>query len=364
MSGDVNVMHVPDICASSVEEANIATDQLNAYIQLRNLAVSDPRQARQQITLLLDTSVPELEYFLRQAAAPGEGRIRHLVASVLRSHPAKAKVAHHLEHWLTTETDAFARRAVEEALRGLTRATSTSRVKLTENNGVSDLIARAYHQVAEQLRHEVRNALLEIQTPLRELQTISESLPADSPVRIRLEEQIRLARTGTRNTGRLVEFDTGDDRYFSRRTIVLYDWLISHALRYVETLTVPPILHVEASSGVRSLTVIANDHLLNIVFKNLWSNARQVTGEHCVLTARISVNAGKIVLLMMDNGPGFDTVASEMAFQNPFSTKGAGRGRGLLEIDEAMRELGGAARLEPVALNEFRIVLYFPLEAA
>lgn len=360
-------MHVPDNEADRGDghDTDYATKQLEAYQMLRSLVAADPREARKNITLLLDAETPELQSLLFQAAAPGEGRVRHLIANAARSHPAKARVIENLYQWLETETDAFARRAIEETLRGSTRNIFGSNVKDKEDKGIPDLIARTYHHIAGQLRHEVRNSLLEMQTPLRELKAISESLPVNSSIRVSLDEQIRLARIGLRNTAVLVEFDTGDGSdYFIRRAVTLCEWLEMHASRYLETLINPPVFRIEATPKIRLTTIRANDYLLNLVFKNVWNNAMQAVGTPCTITARLTVSESKISILMIDNGSGFDTAAAEMAFQDPFSTKGAGRGRGLLEIDEAIRELGGSARLFLVAHNQYRLLLRFPLEVS
>lgn len=48
---------------------------------------------------------------------------------------------------------------------------------------------------------------------------------------------------------------------------------------------------------------------------------------------------------VLDTGQGFSKDMKEIAFQEMFSTKTAGRGRGLLEIQEAVGRLGGSIQL-------------------
>jgi sensor histidine kinase regulating citrate/malate metabolism len=47
-----------------------------------------------------------------------------------------------------------------------------------------------------------------------------------------------------------------------------------------------------------------------------------------------------------------------------FSTKTPGRGRGLLEIQEAVERLGGNIRLYEEQPSEYRLQIRLPLEAA
>src|ERR1051325_5236293 len=52
---------------------------------LRRLAVEDPREARKAFLRILDSGGAALERFLGQISSPADGRLRHLVASALRT---------------------------------------------------------------------------------------------------------------------------------------------------------------------------------------------------------------------------------------------------------------------------------------
>jgi sensor histidine kinase regulating citrate/malate metabolism len=67
--------------------------------------------------------------------------------------------------------------------------------------------------------------------------------------------------------------------------------------------------------------------------------------------------------LVLDNGSGFPEMQLETAFQQIFSTKSESRGRGLLEIADAVLRLQGKVDLAKVATNEYRIHIQLPVDA-
>jgi sigma-B regulation protein RsbU (phosphoserine phosphatase) len=91
----------------------------NLYERLRQLAVEDPREARKVFLQLLDSGGPALDHFLGRISSAADGRLRHLVASALRNHRDRERLAPHLIAWHEIETDEFTRRAIAAALDGL-----------------------------------------------------------------------------------------------------------------------------------------------------------------------------------------------------------------------------------------------------
>ena len=89
------------------------------YERLRRLVVEDPREARRVFLQLLDSSGPPLDHFLGRISSPADGRIRQLVASALRNHRDRERLAPHLIAWQEIETDEFTHRAIAAALDGL-----------------------------------------------------------------------------------------------------------------------------------------------------------------------------------------------------------------------------------------------------
>src|SRR5215475_1603240 len=95
------------------------------YETLRRLAVEDPRDARKVFLQYLDSGGSAVERFLEQISSPGDGRLRHLVASALRSNRDKERLAPYLISWHEIETDEFAKRAISAALDGVKMQSAT-----------------------------------------------------------------------------------------------------------------------------------------------------------------------------------------------------------------------------------------------
>src|SRR4051812_4297162 len=89
------------------------------FSNLRKLAAENPRQARIQLLSLLDSDAATIEEVLRLAGAPGEGRLRQLIANAVRQRSDKPRLVPHLRRWLATETDEFSKAAINGALVGV-----------------------------------------------------------------------------------------------------------------------------------------------------------------------------------------------------------------------------------------------------
>jgi sensor histidine kinase regulating citrate/malate metabolism len=108
--------------------------------------------------------------------------------------------------------------------------------------------------------------------------------------------------------------------------------------------------------------ILASDYLLEIVFWNIWLNAHQAGGSDCSMTVIFEADGKDLVLKVLDSGQGFSKDLKEIAFQEMYSTKTPGRGRGLLEIQEAVERLGGQVRLYEEKPSEYRLQIRLPLE--
>ena len=64
-----------------------------------------------------------------------------------------------------------------------------------------------------------------------------------------------------------------------------------------------------------------------------------------------------------DNGEGFSPELREIVFQQVYSSKNnSGRGRGLMEIQDAVERLAGRVELYEAKPSDFRIRISVPLE--
>jgi sigma-B regulation protein RsbU (phosphoserine phosphatase) len=140
---------------------------------LRRLAVEDPREARKVFLQLFDSGGSVLEQFLGQISTPGDGRLRHLIASALRNNRDKERLAPYLIAWHEIETDEFAKRAMAAALDGI-KTESTGQTALARE------VARLTAAIGRELAQRERlNRELEIAREVQE-HLFPQRLPAVS----------------------------------------------------------------------------------------------------------------------------------------------------------------------------------------
>ena len=320
--------------------------------KIRMLAAGDPKAARELVESLLDGDPQELERFLLRLAAPDEGRLRQLVANTARKRPDREKVVPHLLRWMEHESDEFAQRAIQAALAGIDlhqRRQDPSPDPLG--------LVQTYRYVADRLCHKVRNAL---PGPVRHLRQIEE-LARQTADPISSEILATAAHLGhsLRMISHAVEFDTGD-RYFEWRPVNLVQWLPAAGREY-NTRNEAITLAVETKGGHQEAIIWANNYLLDTIFWNLWKNAQQAVYGPCRVGVAIGVESGHIALLVTDNGDGLPEDLARLAFEDWISTHGNGRGRGLLEVADAVRRLSGQVEVVDLGSHGYRVRMTFPL---
>jgi signal transduction histidine kinase len=331
-------------------------DEADAIYQaLRRLAAENPRAARQRFEQLLTGDAAALEAVLVRMAAPGEGRLRQLVANAARGSSHYSPLATHFTRWLAVETDEFARRAIAAAL---DTPPAPPKRAAPGQPLVERPLVELYRYVADRMSHELRNALLAPKTRLLQLREYADRM-GDVVLRSDLQALLAQLDDDFLGLGRVVNFEP-DDPYFAVRPLSLCDWVEGmngeYARRYnrVE-------LHVEASPADRRVRVLGSDYLLRLVFWNLWLNAHQATGDPCKIRLVVECIAGRVGVLVLDGGSGFSSEMAEIAFQERFSKNGPHRGRGLLEVQEAVQQLQGQAQLVEHRPGELRVKLSFPI---
>src|SRR5262249_43513538 len=128
--------------------------------------------------------------------------------------------------------------------------------------------------------------------------------------------------------------------FFALRPMSILDWIMTMNGVYARKFE-PIDLTIDATPDVNAMRVVASDYLLDTVFWNLWINAQQSVSDRCQIAVVARVEASSIRLIVLDNGDGFSVEARESAFGSRYSTKGKSRGRGLLEVQDAMDQLRG-----------------------
>lgn len=326
------------------------------YERLRRLAVEDPREARRVFLAAFEEKSSGLDELLTRLRKPNEGRLRQVVANSVRAHPEKARIASELLQWRETETDEFTRRAIDGALVGVD-PTALREDKTLQKVAVPSEIADVYRYVSDRLRHRLRNTMLAAQAHANRLSRLATTSQASE-----VQTVVAKLNDAMISMGRELEATDVDPEYFRLRAIVLPDWLQQLNARYASQYSPVKLNMIHANHAW--IRVLANDYLLETIFWNIWLNAQQSVGENCEITIAFGRHLGILEMLISDNGEGFSPELSEIVFQQVYSSKNnSGRGRGLMEIQDAVERLAGRVELYEAKPSEFRIRISVPLEA-
>jgi signal transduction histidine kinase len=333
--------------------------QTDSLDNLRWLSASDPKQARTAFLVLLQQGTDAVNDILGSASGPGDGRLRQMIAMVYRTDPATSVLEPWLRRWLEAEADEFTRAAIESAL--ASRKAPVPAARPTARSAAAQTV-EAYRFVADRLCHRIRNAMTLPNAQIKRLEQMLGSI-ADPVVQNELMEIFAGIQAGFVRISRSVEFDTGDD-YLTWQSIPLVTWLYSMEKEFTARFGQAK-LSIPCEPVVRKTTVRGTRFFLETLFGNLWSNAIQASDPPCRFEVQCALDSGRGVLdmLVLDSGPGFTESHLDTAFQQVFSTKSPSRGRGLLEIADAVAKLQGTVELVKVAGSEYRIRIGLPAEA-
>ena len=324
------------------------------YDRLRRLAVEDPKEARRVFLSAFESNSDDLHDLLAKLNRPNEGRLRQVVANALRTHPEKHRLVPDLFRWRESETDEFTRRAIEGALAGVDPAASRQSETQKAKGGPSE-VGDVYRYVAGRLRHRLRNTMLSAQAQTSRLKRlISPDATRDvQAVIAKLNDAMILM-------GRDLEATDVDPEFFRQRSIGLPDWLRQMNSRYTSHYNAInlKLLHADGEP----IRVFANDYLLETIFWNIWLNAQQAVGANCEIVIDFGIKGKQVELRISDNGAGFDSDLKDVVFQQVYSTKPGNRGRGLLEIQDGVEQLGGYIALYQPRPSEYRILIGLPLD--
>lgn len=334
--------------------SNEAMEEL--YISLRMLAVQDPRAARKKFEGLLDSAPDAAESVLIRMAAPGEGRLRQLVANLARTRADRSPFVDHFERWLAVETDQFAQRAISAAMDSPRPVAPSAPIQRAL---VAREMVEMYRYVSERLRHELQNALLRPKTRLLQLLETVKRID-EGVTRAQLESLMAQLQDEFQAIGRMVEFEPNDP-HFTLRPLNICDWVQQMNIEYAKRFSRID-LTIVAPDHISKQQIFASDYLLRLVFWNLWVNAHQAAGQPCSITLACEFCAEELWMTISDNGPGFPAEMAGVAFENRFSHNGPNRGRGLLEVQDAMQQLHGNAQLVETSTGVFRVRLIFAVK--
>jgi signal transduction histidine kinase len=341
------------------------------YLELRRTAASDPRAARARLLEMLSADSSILDRLFDLMKPPSESRLRHLVANTAKSQRGDKQIRDrlipHLLQWQRFESDEFAKSAISAALQGLDLAAYAntypgSAAPRMSDSASEDLLCseeavEIYRWVAGRLCHRVRNRM---ELPIAYLVDAIHEATAieDDATRTAVTKRLIEAQQTFKEVARIVEFNIDDD-HFRWRPVAIVPWLKKMTDSYKASNRFFQLEIAGDRAGSDQL-VEATDLLLEVIFWNLWQNIAQEADGECVAKVGISACDGRLYFLISDNGPGFQPTHTAEAFKTSLSTRGEERGRGLLEVADAVQRLRGTARLVPVS-GEYRIELSFPI---
>lgn len=322
------------------------------YEELRRLAFEDPLGAKRIFTGILEGDEPALRAVLDLASASGDGRVRQVIARVAQKHPGRGKVMDALARWKETETDEFALSAIDDALKeiGGRRQHSKPPAEFPD-------LSFTFRYLSGRLRHRVLNTLpragISVDCLRDEIQRIGgdELLNSVLPM---LDDMF----SSLRRLERAVSFEE-EDIYFTPARILLPDWLKAYLPKYRAQFGGIK-LRLEFGQAFDHAWVKASPFLLETVFSNLWYNSKQAVGADAEVTLSGALQGANLIVNVIDNGGGFTSLDTERAFRLQYSTKGdSERGRGHMEVADAMRRLGGDASVRQLPGHGYRVVLTF-----
>jgi signal transduction histidine kinase len=331
------------------------TERSDAMEDLRRLAAADPKRARAVINDLVRTGGEGLREVLTSASRPGEGRVRQMIAAVYRTDKSPDVLESWLREWLKVESDEFTRVAIEAAL---TKQEAPVNGRLSVRSQAVEAV-EAYRFVADRLCHRIRNAMT---LPNAHIKRFEEAVGhvADPVLKADLTQILAGVQTGFVRIARNVEFDIGDD-YLIFQNVSLVSWIVSMERDFAARFG-PARVIVNCDPVVRRSQVRASRFFLETIFGNLFANAIQAGDRPATLELQIALDEvqGRLDVLVLDNGPGFSEEHLDIAFQQVFSTKSPSRGRGLLEIADAVARLQGTVELVKRRVAEYRVHIVLP----
>jgi signal transduction histidine kinase len=324
--------------------------------QLRRIVRQDPREARRHVQALLAGPLRERDELLARLCGVGDGRLRQCVANAAIAQPELLPtILGHLQAWLASETDEFARRSVADAVQ---RAGGAQRRTVQKAGLVDPALVAAYRYVSDRLAHELRNALLLPQARINVLQDLIGDL-GDAKAKTEMLACLGRLADEFHDVGRLAVSDP-DDEYFRFRPVTVGDWLELMGASYARRYRAIGFERLGAAAAIRA-QVVANDYFLRLIFWNLWLNSHQAVGDGCKMSIEFSIDGGNLRLVVLDNGTGFPAESLGVAFYDRYSKKSPDRGRGLLEVQDAVEQLRGTAELFKHASGAYRVSLTFPV---
>jgi len=300
-------------------------------------AATDALAARAMVESILRQPAGSAE-FVATAITSQNSRFRQVVARAAQRVGLRDDVRSMLLQWQQTETDEFALAAISDAL-----VSGTPRRHPKMLKDLADL-GRTFRFIADRLRHKVLNAVPRTGLSINRLSAGIKEV-ADPRLRAILDGYLGDLRDSVARLEAAVTIDSDVDA-FEPKDVLIFGWLQQFARRYISQWAGVEVN--VAAKGANQAVIAAPAYLLEIIFTNLFDNARQATADSTVIELNIQEIDNDIIIRVLDNGPGFSPAAADAAFAIPVAADGGKQGRGLMEVNDAVRRIGGVPEIRDV----------------
>jgi signal transduction histidine kinase len=319
--------------------------------QLNELALTDAAATRAEIIRIFRTlSNSGRAPFIEELAVTANTRLRQAVARAVQVVGNRTEMTNVFENWLGMETDEFARTAIADALIASKRPNRRKQL-LSDLKSVPD----TYRYLYDRIRHRVLNAMPGAGLSVMKLKDIAARLPSDQHRHALMQEIDDLTATFAR-LQRAIDFQEEKAR-FELEKFDIEAWLKEFVRIYRAQWQG---IQIRLTTRDQPAPIEGIRYLLEVVFGNLLDNGRQAIDDGGWIALDFSSDAGWIHVTISDSGAGLSSDIADAAFKLPVTTKGQPRrGRGLMEVEDAMRRLGGRAEIAHGSAGA-RVRLSFP----
>ena len=216
----------------------------------------------------------------------------------------------------------------------------------------------AWREVAQRIAHEIKNPLTPIQLSAQRLRRrLGGRVPDDGGV---LEECTGTIIGEVEGLRRLVDEFSRFARMpsLAPKPIDLHRLLEGVIALYAET---HPAVALRADFAPDVPTLEADGDQLKRAILNLIDNAVESGASEVAVATAVNRGAGRIQIVVADNGPGIAPDARDRVFLPYFSTKTTGMGLGLPIVHQIVTDHGGQIRVDDNLPQGSRFVIELPL---